>query len=36
MNTLGLSEVHDPDGDAEEKIQEAMDGCPVACIHWKK
>ena len=30
------AEVHDPLGDAEQAIQEAMDMCPVACIHWKE
>ncbi len=29
-----LAEVHDPAGAPEEKIQEAIDACPVACIHW--
>jgi ferredoxin len=28
--------VHDPFGDTEEKIEEAMDNCPVACIHWQE
>jgi ferredoxin len=36
MTADGISEVFDPYGDKEDKIQEAMDGCPVACIHWKK
>ena len=36
MTSDGLSEVFDPNGESEEKIQEAMDGCPVSCIHWKK
>ena len=31
---LGHSEVIDPQGAPEEKIQEAMDQCPVSCIHW--
>ena len=35
MNDDGLAEVHDPAGAPEEKIQEAIDSCPVACIHWK-
>ena len=34
MNADNLSEVHDPAGAPEEKIQEAIDSCPVACIHW--
>ncbi|CAG0974365.1 ferredoxin [Geobacter sp.] len=29
-----LAEVHDPAGAHEDKIQEAIDACPVACIHW--
>ena len=29
------AEVFDPAGDAEEAIQEAMDLCPVTCIHWR-
>ena len=29
-----LSEVHNPAGAPEEKIQEAIDSCPEACIHW--
>ncbi len=36
MTSDGLSEVFNPQGDTEEKIQAAMDSCPVACIHWKK
>jgi len=36
MTAEGLSEVHNPSGDSKEKIQEAMDCCPVTCIHWKK
>jgi ferredoxin len=36
MTPDGLAEVFDPQGDREEKIQEAMDGCPVSCIHWKQ
>lgn len=36
MTVDGLAEVFDPQGDSEERIQEAMDGCPVPCIHWKK
>ncbi|MBI5343219.1 MAG: ferredoxin [Deltaproteobacteria bacterium] len=30
------AEVFDPEGDIESAIQEAMDICPVACIHWKE
>ena len=36
MTPDGLSEVYDPQGAGEETIQEAMDGCPVSCIHWEK
>lgn len=30
----GRSRVIRQDGDAEETIQEAIDTCPVDCIHW--
>lgn len=36
MNDDNLAEVYDPSGASEEKIQEAMDVCPVACIHWQE
>lgn len=33
----GTAEVFAPDGDTEEVIQrEAIDICPVACIHWRQ
>jgi ferredoxin len=32
--SLGFAQVINPFGGAEEKIQEAMDACPVHCIHW--
>ena len=35
LNEDGLAEVYDPTGASEEKIQEAIDTCPVACIHWE-
>ena len=35
MNEDDLAEVHDPAGASEDKIQEAIDACPVACIHWE-
>ena len=35
MNADGLAEVYDPQGASEGKIQEAMDSCPTACIHWE-
>jgi ferredoxin len=31
-----LAEVFDPEGASEDKIQEAVDSCPVSCIHWKE
>ena len=30
----GRSRVYNQDGDTEEIIQEAIDTCPVDCIHW--
>ncbi len=30
----GRSRVFRQDGDSEEAIQEAIDTCPVDCIHW--
>jgi ferredoxin len=30
----GRSRVFRQDGDSEEMIQEAIDTCPVDCIHW--
>ncbi|HXV20389.1 MAG TPA: ferredoxin [Desulfuromonadales bacterium] len=35
MNEDGLAEVYDAAGASEDKIQEAIDTCPVACIHWE-
>jgi ferredoxin len=35
MNEDGKAEVFDPDGAPAEQIQEAIDGCPVSCIHWE-
>jgi len=35
MNEDGLAEVYDAAGASEDKIQEAIDACPVACIHWE-
>jgi len=35
MNEDDVSEVHDAEGASEDKIQEAIDGCPVECIHWE-
>jgi ferredoxin len=33
--SLGHSEVINSHEAPEEKIQEAMDQCPVQCIHWQ-
>ena len=32
--SLGYAQVLNPSGGSEEKIQEALDACPVSCIHW--
>jgi len=31
----GVAEVHDPTGASEKEIQDAIDNCPVNCIHWQ-
>jgi ferredoxin len=35
MNDDNVAEISDNDGASEEEIQEAMDSCPVECIHWE-
>lgn len=30
----GKAEVYNPEGAPEDLIQEAVDNCPVECIHW--
>lgn len=30
------AEVIKPEGGPEDLIQEAMDTCPVSCIHWEE
>ena len=35
MNDDNLAEVYKADGASEEEIEEAMDSCPVTCIHWE-
>jgi ferredoxin len=35
LNDDGVSEVHTQSGAQEEKIQQAIDSCPVSCIHWR-
>ncbi len=34
--TNGKSQVINPEGDPEDAIQSAIDGCPVQAILWKK
>ena len=36
MRDDGKSHVKDTTGDSEDKIQQAIDSCPVKCIHWKE
>ncbi|HBA89366.1 MAG TPA: ferredoxin [Geobacter sp.] len=35
LNDAGVSEVHNQEGAAQAKVQEAIDSCPVNCIHWR-
>jgi ferredoxin len=35
MGDDGLAEVYDSAGASEEEIQDAIDNCPVSCIHWQ-
>ncbi len=35
MNEDGVAEVYAPAGAPEEKIQDAIDNCPVTCIGWE-
>jgi ferredoxin len=34
LNGNNVSEPYAPFGAPEEKIQQAIDGCPVSCISW--
>ena len=34
--SLGFSEVINPQGAPEERIQDAIDQCPVQCITWEE
>jgi ferredoxin len=36
LNDDNIAEVFDPTGAPEEKIMEAVDGCPVSCIYWQE
>ena len=35
LNDRDVSEVYNPSGAPIEKIQEAIESCPVQCIHWE-
>jgi ferredoxin len=35
LNDAGVSEVHNQAAASEPEIQEAIDSCPVNCIHWR-
>ncbi len=35
MTDNTVAEAYDPEGASTEKIQEAIDNCPVSCIHWE-
>jgi len=36
LGSDGKAYVKNPGGDSEEKIQEAIDGCPAKAISWKE
>jgi ferredoxin len=36
LGTDDIAKVTNPQGAAEDKIQEAIDGCPVEAISWKE
>ncbi len=36
LNSDNIAEVYDPSGAPEEKIIEAIEGCPVSCIYWQE
>lgn len=35
LNDAGVSEAYDQEGADEASVQEAIDSCPVNCIHWR-
>ncbi len=35
FNSAGKSECYNPEGDTEDEIQTAIDGCPVQAISWE-
>jgi ferredoxin len=36
MTEDNVAEVSNAEGASEEEIQDAMDACPVECIHWEE
>lgn len=36
FDNSGKSEAYDQTGASADKIQAAIDVCPVSCIHWKE
>lgn len=36
MNDDGVAEVASQTGASEDDVQEAIDACPVQCIHWEE
>ena len=35
LNDAGVSEAHHQEASLQAKTQEAIDSCPVNCIHWR-
>lgn len=35
MTEDNIAEVFNAEGASEEEVQDAMDACPVECIHWE-
>ena len=35
MTEDNVAELYNAEGASEEEIQDAMDACPVECIHWE-
>jgi ferredoxin len=35
MNDDNIAEIYNAEGASEEEIQDAIDSCPVTCIHWE-
>jgi len=35
LNDEGVSEIIDPTGDEQSRIQEAINECPAECIGWE-